>query len=64
MEEKKQAETKLREQQELAAVSNRAPQQSGLLVCKIVGGAAVALAAAGLITNLQDIRRYIRINRM
>ena len=64
MEEKKQAETKLREQQELAAVSNRAPQQSGHLVWKIVGGAALALAAAGLITNLQDIRRYIRINRM
>jgi len=64
MEEKKQGETKLREQQELAAVSNRARQQSGHLVWKIVGGAALALAAAGLITNLQDIRRYIRISRM
>jgi len=64
MVEKKQGETKLREQQELAAVSNRARQQSGHLVWKIVGGAALALAAAGLITNLQDIRRYIRISRM
>jgi uncharacterized protein DUF6893 len=65
MEEKKMGETKLREQQERAAMeSARASQPSGHLVWKIIGGAALALAAAGLITSLQDIRRYIRISRM
>lgn len=64
MEEKKLGETKLREQQERARESARASQPSGHLVWKIVGGAAIALVAAGLITSLNDIRRYIRISRM
>ena len=56
-------ETKLREQQERAA-ANRATQKSGHLVWKIVGGAALALLATGVITSLHDIRRYIRISTM
>ena len=64
MEEKRIGETKLREQQERAMESVRASQPSGHLVWKIVGGAALALAAASLITSLSDIRRYIRIRRM
>lgn len=58
------AETKLREQQELAAEAAHIGRSSGHLVLKIVGGAALALVAAGLITSLNDIRRYIRIRRM
>jgi hypothetical protein len=33
-------------------------------VWKIVGGAALALVAAGLIANYSDIRRYIKIVTM
>ncbi len=57
-------ETRLREQQELAAEATRIKRSSNHLVWKIVGGAALALAAAGIITSLHDIRRYIRISRM
>ncbi len=60
----KMAETKLREQQEMAAEAGRAKLTSGHLVWKIVGGAALALATTALITSLHDIRRYIRIRRM
>ncbi|HEY7183814.1 MAG TPA: hypothetical protein VIC84_20450 [Blastocatellia bacterium] len=34
------------------------------LAWKIVGGVALAAAAAGLIANFPDIRRYIKIERM
>jgi hypothetical protein len=68
MSENKVSETKLREQQELAAEAARAGRSSGQssrhLVWKIVGGMALALAATSLITSLHDIRRYIRISRM
>ncbi len=64
MNEKKVNETKLSEQQELAPEAARASQSSGHLVWKIVGGAALALAATTLITSLHDIRRYFRIRRM
>lgn len=40
------------------------PRASKHLVWKIVGGAVVALVAAGVITSLHDIRRYIRIRNM
>jgi hypothetical protein len=63
MGENRLAETKLREQQERAA-ARRAPQPSGHLVWKILGGAALAIVATGLITSLHDIRRYIRISTM
>ena len=64
MSENRVSETKLREQQEIAAEADRAKRTSGHLVWKIVGGAALALAATGLIASLHDIRRYIRIRRM
>ena len=64
MDENRVGQTKLREQQELAAEAARIKRSSGHLVWKIVGGAAVALVAAGLIHSLNDIRRYIRISRM
>ena len=46
--------------------SARAPEPRGSshLVWKIVGGAVVALVAAGVLTSLHDIRRYIRIRNM
>ena len=31
---------------------------------KIIGGMVIALAAIGLVANLKDIRRYIRISTM
>jgi hypothetical protein len=64
MSENRMRETKLREQQELAARAAESNQSSGHLVWKIVGGAALALAATALISSLHDIRRYIRISRM
>jgi hypothetical protein len=67
MSENRVSETKLREQQELAARAAKtadAGPSSGNLVWKIVGGAALALVATTLITSLHDIRRYIRISRM
>jgi hypothetical protein len=59
----KTGETKLREQQELTA-QTRARQSSGNLGWKIVGAAALALAATAVFSSLNDIRRYIRISRM
>ena len=64
MSEYKMSETKLREQQELAAEATKTGKSSGHLVWKIVGGAALALGATALIASLHDIRRYIRISRM
>jgi len=63
MSENRNAETKLREQQEIAA-SSRAQQPSGHLVLKIVGGVALALVATGVIASLHDIRRYLKMVRM
>jgi hypothetical protein len=39
-------------------------KSSHVNVWYIVGGAVLALAAAGLITSLHDIRRYLRIRSM
>jgi hypothetical protein len=66
MSENRTSETRLREQQEIAArtAAARTGPSSGHLVWKIVGGVALALAATTLITSLHDIRRYIRISRM
>lgn len=33
-------------------------------IWKIIGGAAAILFVAGVIANLQDIRRYLKISRM
>ena len=66
----KVSETKSGDLQALAAEAARASESarpsgpSGRLVWKIVGGMALAALAAGLITSMQDIRRYIRITRM
>ncbi|HEV7475720.1 MAG TPA: hypothetical protein VGN90_16820 [Pyrinomonadaceae bacterium] len=65
MSENKVSETKLAEQQARAAEASEARcQPSGHLVWKIIGGAVLALVAAGVITNLHDIKRYIRISTM
>lgn len=37
---------------------------TGLRFLKIVGGIAVAVVAVGLISQLNDIRRYIKISTM
>jgi len=39
-------------------------KHSGHRVWKIVGGLALAAIAAGVLANLQDIKRYIRISMM
>jgi hypothetical protein len=67
MSEYRMSETNLREQQERAAKAGKSAttcNSSAHLIWKIVGGAALALAAVTLINNLHDIRRYIRISRM
>jgi hypothetical protein len=56
MSENKVGETKLREEQALAAEAAKSRQSSGHLVWKIVVGAALALTATGLIASLHDIR--------
>ncbi len=37
---------------------------SSVSVWRIVGGVALALVAYGVITNMHDIRRYLRIRQM
>jgi Family of unknown function (DUF6893) len=39
-------------------------KRSNRLMWKIIGGAALAVAGAGVIRMLPDIRRYIRISTM
>jgi hypothetical protein len=39
-------------------------KQSNHIAWKIIGGAALAVVAAGLIANFSDIRRYIKISTM
>ena len=39
-------------------------KKSNRLLWKIIGGAALAVAGAGVIRMLPDIRRYIRISTM
>jgi hypothetical protein len=66
MGENNMGETKLREQQELAA-RERAREVCGHkshLVWKIVGGMALAVVAAGVVASLNDIKRYIKISTM
>jgi hypothetical protein len=64
MSQNRMRETKLREQQELAAKAAESKRSPGHLVWKVVGGVALALAATAVISSLHDIRRYIRISRM
>jgi hypothetical protein len=42
----------------------RGEHSVGIPVWKIVGGAALVLAAAAVILNLSDIKRYIKISSM
>ena len=55
---------KLKEEQIPESARAPEPPASKHLVWKIVGGAVVALVAAGVLTSLNDIRRYIRIRNM
>ena len=36
----------------------------GSRLLKVIGGIAIALVAVGVLTQLQDIRRYIKISTM
>ena len=59
----KRRETNFDEQQELGM--EVCPQRpSGHRALKVLGLAAAAIAAVGLVTQWQDIRRYLRIVRM
>ncbi len=64
MSENRVSETKLAEQQARVAQARCPEPSGGHLVWKIIGGAAIALVAAGVLSNLYDIRRYIRISNM
>jgi hypothetical protein len=64
MSENRLPETRLREQQEIAARQAESCQISGNTVWKVVAGVALAVGAAVLLTSLNDIRRYVRIMRM
>ncbi|HVF92055.1 MAG TPA: hypothetical protein VNH22_18470 [Blastocatellia bacterium] len=39
-------------------------ESSSGIIWKIIGGAALATVAAGLIVSLPDIKRYLRISTM
>jgi len=64
MSENRISEGRSRAQQELANQRACAPKTTSGLVWKVVGGMALAVVAVGLITSLNDIRRYIRISSM
>lgn len=57
-------QVKLKETQSPETTRAPEPPKPKHLIWKIAGGAAVALVAAGILTSLHDIRRYIRISRM
>jgi hypothetical protein len=46
------------------SLGKRRKRSSGVNVWFIIGGAALALAVAGVITQLPDIKRYVRISTM
>lgn len=58
-------EPRLRErQQDWEREAECANRSSGHLVLKIIAGAVVGIVALGVITSLNDIKRYIRMTRM
>ena len=44
--------------------SERCEHSGGIRFLKIIGGIAVAMLAVGVISQLNDIRRYIKISTM
>ena len=42
----------------------RCEHSSGIRILKIIGGITIALFAVGVLTQLHDIRRYIKITTM
>lgn len=46
------------------SLEKRRRRSSGVNVWMLIGGAALALVAVGVITQLPDIKRYIRISTM
>lgn len=42
----------------------REKSSSGVNILYIIGGATIALVAAGVLFSLRDIKRYIRISSM
>lgn len=42
----------------------RGKSSSGVNILYIIGGATIALVAAGVLYSLRDIKRYIRISTM
>ena len=49
---------------ELSNLFGRKKKSSDHLALKIIGGAALALVATGLIVSFADIKRYIKISTM
>jgi hypothetical protein len=47
-----------------STLEKRRRRPSGMNIWLIIGGAALALVAVGVITQLPDIKRYIRISTM
>jgi uncharacterized protein DUF6893 len=42
----------------------RCEHAGGIRFLKVIGGIAIALVAVGILTQLHDIRRYIKISTM
>ena len=42
----------------------RKKRQSGGLIWKLIGGAALAVVVGGMIVSLPDIKRYVKISTM
>jgi hypothetical protein len=50
--------------EEIAIRKAECPQSYGHHVWKVVGGVALAVGVAVVLTSLHDIRRYVRMMRM
>jgi len=46
------------------AIEQNRRKSSGFSIWYLIGGAALALVAVGVITQLPDIKRYVRISTM
>lgn len=45
-------------------MQERCDHTTGIRVLKIIGGITIALVAVGVLTQISDIRRYIKISTM
>ena len=44
--------------------NGRCEQRSGIRFLKVIAGITIAMVAVGVLTQLHDIRRYIKISTM